>query len=85
MTLQGKIQNGVVVLDQGTDLPEGTPVTVLVETRPPALWPAAEERMSEAEHRRILAIGARIASLPDENPGDTFSGADHDKVLYGEP
>ena len=85
MTLHGKIQNGVVVLDNGTGLPDGTPVTVLVEPRAEALLPPPEERMSEEERRRILAIMDRIASLPDENPGDTFSGADHDKVLYGEP
>jgi hypothetical protein len=85
MTLHGKVQNGVVVLDGGACLPEGTPVTVLVVPRALASLPAAEERMSDEERRRILAIMDRIASLPDENPDDTFSGADHDKVLYGEP
>jgi len=85
MTLHGKIQNGVVVLDDGTALPEGTPVTVFVAPRAAEPFPAPDERMTEEERRRILAIGDRIASLPDENPGDAFSGADHDKVLYGEP
>ena len=85
MTLHGKIHNGVVVLDGRAELPEGTPVTVVVETHVPAAPPAQSERMSDAEHQRVLAIIKRIASLPDENPGDNFSGADHDQVLYGEP
>jgi hypothetical protein len=29
-----------------------------------------------------MEIMDRIAALPNENPGDTFSGRDHDKVLY---
>jgi hypothetical protein len=84
MTFHGKVQNGVVVFDDPANLPEGTPVTVLVE---PAQAPAPEppDRMSEEQHRRLLAALDAIAALPNENPGDTFSGADHDKVLYGEP
>jgi hypothetical protein len=82
MTLHGKIHNGMVVFEGGADLPEGTPVTVLVEQPQAAHPPAPEERMSEEEHRRIMEIMDRIAALPNENPGDTFSGRDHDKVLY---
>jgi hypothetical protein len=82
MTLQGKIQNGVVVFDSIVNVPDGTPVTVLVEpvdaTKTPAL-------LTDEELRRRKAILDEIIALPNENPGDTFSGADHDKVLYGEP
>jgi hypothetical protein len=88
MTLHGKVQNGVVVFDGGAGLPEGTPVEVIVAASPTGGAPAApppSDRMSEEERQRVLAIIDRIASLPDENPGDTFSGADHDKVLYGKP
>ena len=80
MTIQGTIQNGVVVLHGGTQLPDGTPVTVVVEQT--QATPATRERMTEEEHRRIMEIMDRIAALPNENPGDTFSGRDHDKVLY---
>ena len=85
MTLHGTIQNGVVVFPSSPALPDGTPVTVLVEQGQPARSSPATELMSEEERLRVLAILDGIASLPDENPGDTFSGADHDKVLYGEP
>jgi hypothetical protein len=78
---QGKIHNGVVVLDGGATLPEGTLVEVVVNAPPPN----KEEKMTEEEHRRLMEVMDRIASMPDENPGDTFSGADHDKVLYREP
>jgi hypothetical protein len=85
MTLNGKIQNGAIVLDAATHLPEGTPVTVWLQPQDAKSAAHPGEKMTAEEHRRILAIGNRIASLPDENPGDTFSGADHDKALYGEP
>ena len=84
MTLHGKIHNGGVVFDNPANLPEGTPVTVLVESPVPAAPPAQSERMSEEEYRRVRAILDEITALPIENPGDTFSGRDHDKVLYGE-
>jgi predicted DNA-binding antitoxin AbrB/MazE fold protein len=29
------------------------------------------------------ALLAELAALPEEGPGDSFSGADHDAVLYG--
>jgi hypothetical protein len=85
MTLHGTVRSGVVVLEGGAALPEGTPVTVLVAPAPTGAPPAQEEHMTEEEHRRIMEIMDRIAALPSENPGDTFSGKDHDKVLYGEP
>ena len=85
MTLHGTFRSGVVVLEGGAALPEGTPVTVLVEPNQAETPPAQGERMTEEEHRRIMEIMDHIASLPNENPGDTFSGRDHDKVLYGEP
>ncbi len=82
MTLPGRIHNGVVVIDASAKLPEGTPVTVLVE-QTAAMRP--EERMSEEEHQRIMAIMDRIAALPLEGDAKPVSGRDHDKILYGQP
>jgi hypothetical protein len=79
MVIRGRIENGVVVLD--ADVPEGTEVSVVYPPAPES----ANETMPEAERQRIREIMDRIAALPDENPGDTFSGADHDRVLYGAP
>ena len=85
MIARGRVRDGVVVLDEGVSLPEGTAVTVVTELASPSGCSTSDERMSEEERRRVLEIMNRIAALPDENPGDTFSGADHDKVLYGKP
>lgn len=81
MVIHGRIENGVVVLPEDVSLPEGTEVSVV--PRPSS--EASPEKMTEEERQRIKAIFDRLASLPDENPGDTFSAVDHDKVLYGEP
>jgi hypothetical protein len=84
MTLRGTIQNGIIVLDSPSGLPNGTPVTVMVEQKV-ATAPAQQSQLSDEEYRRIKAIFDEINAIPDENPGDNFSGRDHDKVLYGEP
>jgi hypothetical protein len=81
MVIRGRIQHGVIALENGLSLPEGTSVTVLVPNDV-ASW---ADNLSDEERRRIRTIMDRITSQPDENPGDSFSGADHDRALYGEP
>ena len=81
MVIRGRIENGVVVLESDVFLPEGTEVTVVVG----AAREAGSDTMSEEEHRRMIAEIERIARLPIEGKRDPFSGADHDKVLYGKP
>jgi hypothetical protein len=81
MVIRGRIQNGVVVLENDVSLPEGTEVTLAVHAAPGV----SEERMSEEEHRQMIAEIERIAALPIEGKRDPFGGADHDKVLYGKP
>lgn len=81
MAIRGRVENGVIILLDGSTLPEGT--RVLIEVVAPPDVP--KDRMSEEEHKRILEELDRIAALPDENPGDTFSGADHDQILYRNP
>ena len=86
MTLRGIVQNGVVVLQPGANVPDGVEVSVHVGPTIPTFSHApAADTITDEERRRVLAILDRIASLPDENPSDTFSGADHDRALYGEP
>jgi len=80
MTLQGKIHNGRVVFDNPVNLPEGTPVTVSVEPETIAI----SDRLTTEQIRQRKAMFDEITALPMEGPGG-FSGADHDKVLYGKP
>jgi hypothetical protein len=77
MVVQGRVENGVVVLRNGF-LPEGTEVRVV-----PTAPLAHREVLSEAERLRIFAVMEQIAALPVEGSSEPFSGADHDKVLYG--
>jgi hypothetical protein len=79
MVIPGHIQNGMIVPDGAFSLPEGTEVSIVVRSGPVADGNA----MSAEERRRYLDALARIDSVPNENPGDTFSGADHDHALYG--
>jgi len=63
-------------------MPEGARVSVTLAAQQ-AVPP--REQMSDEQRLKLLAALDGIAALPNENPGDTFSGADHDRVLYGEP
>ncbi|MGA2067401.1 MAG: hypothetical protein ABSG86_20690 [Thermoguttaceae bacterium] len=69
------------MLEEAVSVPEGTEVTVVVAT-PQA---TSGDVLPEAERRRIQEIMDHIAALPLEGDQEPFSGADHDKVLYGKP
>ena len=74
----GHVKNGVVVPDEGFDLPDDTKVWLV---------PIDDEVESDAKARsqKLWLEMRRIADLPAEGDDDGFSGADHDKILYGEP
>jgi predicted DNA-binding antitoxin AbrB/MazE fold protein len=80
MEIQGHYENGVVVPHDGLSLPDGTAVTIVVR---PTTQPRKVVLMTPEERQRFLEALARIDAVPNENPGDTFSGVDHDQVLYG--
>ena len=71
----------MIVPANGLSLPDGTEVTIIVHE--PAQ--ARSDKMTDEQLHRYHEALARIDAVPDENPGDTFSGADHDRVLYGDP
>lgn len=81
MVISGRIHNGVVTLQGGVSLPEGMEVTVVA----PAVGQSTHTTLPESDRLRILKIMDRIAALPIEDSTEPFSGADHDKVLYGNP
>jgi predicted DNA-binding antitoxin AbrB/MazE fold protein len=72
--------NGAFVPVTPMAIREGTHVHLRVEEKASASGPS--KLMSQTEFKEFLQ---RMADLPLEGPDDGFSGADHDKVLYGEP
>ena len=80
MEIQGRYENGMIVPNNSLSLPDGTEVTIVVREQ---TEPSSDVMTTEQLHRYHEAL-ARIDAVPDENPGDTFSGADHDRVLYGD-
>ena len=79
MEIQGYVHNGMIIPQDGISLPDGTAVTITVR-----IDPRASGKAMTAEQRECyLAALARIDAVPNENPDDTASGADHDRVLYG--
>ena len=70
MTYRGRVKNGVIVLDEPVDLPEGTEVEVHAPTNG-----SAEPTWSEV-FRDVLG---KAEGLPND------SSVNHDHYLYGVP
>lgn len=69
MIYRGQFKNGVVVLDENAELPEGTEVQVQPVTSPP--------RKTLAE--RFQNVIGRATDLPDD------MAAQHDHYIHGSP
>jgi predicted DNA-binding antitoxin AbrB/MazE fold protein len=72
--------NGAFVPVEPLAIPEGVRVHLRVDEQ--TATNVAGNMMSRAELDEFLRLAAE---LPLESPDDGFSGADHDRVLYGEP
>jgi hypothetical protein len=79
MEVQGHIHDGMIIPHDPLLLPDGTKVTIIV----PSSDAHASPQMSADERNRYLAAMARLDAMVNENPRDNFSGADHDRELYG--
>jgi predicted DNA-binding antitoxin AbrB/MazE fold protein len=71
MAIAAVYQNGVLRPTAPLDLQDGQVVEIEIV--------GGRQAPSAVESREIIS---RIAELPDEAEPDTFSGADHDRVLY---
>ena len=77
MVIKGTVHNGQIRFE-GSSLPEGTQVLITPMKSPNS------ELLPEHDLTGLKTEIHRIASLACENDSnDVFSGADHDKVLYG--
>lgn len=72
--------NGVFRPLEPVAIPEGVRVHLRVDERTATDPPA--KLMSRAELDEFLRM---MAELPVKSPDDGFSGADHDRILYGKP
>ena len=80
MEIHGHFEHGVIVPHDALSLPEGTDVTIIV----PPTSPASSNEMSAEARAQYLAALSQIDAVPNENPGDDFCGADHDRILYAD-
>ncbi len=72
MEIRGRVQNGVVVLEGASQLPEGAMVTVVYPISPPAAPPESRRRVLlpfvRSDHPGTLRLTAeRVAELLEED------------------
>jgi hypothetical protein len=70
MTIKGRVQRGVIILQDGITLPEGMEVTVSCETGPkPKQGKRVEFPLVRSKHPGTLQLTAeRVAELLDDVP-----------------
>ena len=70
MTLEGTMNNGVLVLDNGVQLPDGTRVEVVVKAQAKAASPLGEA---------LLKLAGAAVGLPED------MAEQHDHYIHGTP
>ena len=78
MVYRGRVQNGVVVLDNGAKLEEGQPVSVRPLRKPPARV-STKRRHIPSLYERLKPIIGIAKGLPRD------LARQHDHYLYGTP
>jgi hypothetical protein len=76
MTIQGHVENGHIVLDSPIRLPEGTKITVLVQSDD-SVSPASENFPSLFE--RLKPVAGKAKGLPAD------LAINHDHYIHGQP
>lgn len=66
MVLRGHVRNGVVVLDQPTELPEGAEVRVEVVSPAEKCGPKQTQRREGGQWKGQVDIAADFDELPDD-------------------
>ena len=79
MTYRGRIENGVVVLEAGASLPEGTEVSVVLAEA----GKASNEDGQPTIGQKLAALGRWFEGQPCDLPTDL--AANHDHYLHGLP
>lgn len=83
---EGTIEGGVVKFNVPISLPERTKVLVTPAEAAPATPRGDSDEVIAKQQAAWRDLFARMKADPElKREGDGFSGADHDKVLYGGP
>lgn len=82
------VEHDVVTVVVRTEADNGQQKSIDIMEQKKALLAAIEKsnRLPVAileQQKALREMFAEAESLPNENPGDNFSGTDHDLVLYG--
>lgn len=77
MTFRGRVKNGVVTLDDPSDLPDGTEVSVRPLKASPR--PAAGAKEVPSLYERLKPVIGKAVGLPPD------AALNHDHYLYGVP
>ena len=80
MTYQGTVQNGIVVLQGGPSLPDGTVVTV-VPVRQEVREPNSND--TRTIWQKLSDLGRQVELEPCDLPTDLAQN--HDHYLHGQP
>ena len=80
MIYRGKVQDGVVVLQEGAELPDGTEVSVMPDA---VAEPTKESQEQPTIWKKLAALGRWTETQPCDLPEDL--AANHDHYLHGLP
>lgn len=80
MTCRGTVQGGVVILENGIALPDGTEVTISI---PNQVEPYATEEKTPSVWKKMAHLARWAESQPCTLPNDLASN--HDHHLHGLP
>jgi len=74
MTYRGRIRNGVAILDEGVEIPEGTPVRVEIDCPGADFWAgkSVEQLAREQGVRPCRDVAELAGTWPDDEPLDEF-------------
>ena len=75
MIARGHVVKGVIVLEDGVQLPEGAAVQVYLDV--------AGGAGRSSEFAAVRETIRHIAALPLEGLTEPFSGSQHDEAIYG--
>lgn len=82
MTYHGTVENGIIQIQGGLQLPEGAKVRIEVEQKAEA-HAAVAEGASQTIWQKLFELGRSVEAEPCDLPADL--AVNHDHYLHGQP